>query len=164
MDPASIDIRVGTLSKAIPAVGGFAAVDASIAVLLRYVSHGRLFSAAMTPPDVGAALAAIEILEREPDRVARLQRNAACFRSALTRQGLDTFGSETAIVPVRVGDRRRALAAAAALLERGVYVNPIIPPGVPTGTERLRCCVTAGHSEADLEYAAAAIGEVVGTA
>jgi 8-amino-7-oxononanoate synthase len=161
LDPTSIDIRVATLSKAIPAVGGFAAVDPSIAALLRYVSPGRVFSAAMTPPDVGAALAGIEILEQEPERVGRLQRKAALFRSALTRRGLDTFRSETAIVPIRIGDRMRTLAAAAALLERGVYVNPIIPPGVPPGTERLRCFVTAGHREADLEYAAAAIGEVL---
>src|SRR5262249_46466916 len=76
LDPRSIDIRIGTLSKAIPAVGGFAAVDPTIAALLRYVSPGRVFSAAMTPPDVGAALAAIEILEQEPERVARVQHNA----------------------------------------------------------------------------------------
>jgi glycine C-acetyltransferase len=161
IDPGSIDIRIGSLSKAIPAVGGFAAVDASIAILLRYVSQGRVFSAAMTPPDAGAALAAIRILEREPERVRNLQRNAGVFRSALARRELDTFGSETAIVPVRVGDRMRTLTAAAALLDRGVYVNPIIVPGVRPGSERLRCLVTIGHSEDDLEYAAAAIGDVI---
>ncbi len=161
LDPTSIDIRVATLSKAIPAVGGFAAVDASIAILLRYVSSGRVFSAAMTPPDVGAALAGLDVVEREPERVARVQRNAHFFRSALMRDGLDTFASETAIVPIRVGDRLRTLRAAAALLERGVFVNAIIPPGVPAGEERLRCFVTAGHSESDLAYAAAAIAEVL---
>jgi len=162
IDPGSIDIRIGSLSKAIPAVGGFAAVDASIAILLRYVSQGRVFSAAMTPPDAGAALAAIQILEQEPERVRRLHRSAAVFRSALLRRDLHTFGSETAIVPVRVGNRMQTLVAASALLERGVYVNPIIAPGVRSGSERLRCLVTIGHSEDDLEYAAAAIGDVLG--
>jgi glycine C-acetyltransferase len=160
IDPESIDIRIGSLSKAIPASGGFAAVDASIAILLRYVSQGRAFSAAMTPPDAGAALAAIQILEQEPERIQHVQRNAAVFRSALARCNLDTFGSETAIVPVRVGDRMRTLAAASALLDRGVYVNPIIAPGVHSGSERLRCLVSTAHSEEDLEYAAAAIGDV----
>jgi 8-amino-7-oxononanoate synthase len=161
LDPAAIDIRIGTLSKAFSAVGGFAAVDASIAGVLRYASHASVHSAAMTPPDVGAAMGALEVLEQEPQRVARLQRNAALFRTGLARYGLDTMGSETAIVPVRIGDRTRTLVAAAALLERGVYVNAVIPPGVPPGAERLRCLVTAGHTEADLQYAAAAIGEVL---
>jgi glycine C-acetyltransferase len=162
IDPAAIDIRIGTLSKALSAVGGFAAVDASIAIVLRYASHASIHSAAMTPPDVGAALAAVDILEREPERVARLQHNAAFFREALARRGLDTFGSESAVIPVRVGERVRTLAAASALLERGVFVNAVIPPGVQPGTERLRCFVTVGHSESDLEYAAAAIGDVLG--
>jgi len=90
-----------------------------------------------------------------------LQRNAAFFREALVRRGLDTFGSETAVIPIRVGERIRTLAAAAALLERGVFVNAVIPPGVHPGTERLRCFVTVGHSEDDLEYSAASIGEVL---
>jgi len=161
IDPASIDIRIGTLSKALSAVGGFAAVHPSIAMVLRYGSHASIHSAAMTPADVGAALAAVEILEKEPERVARLQRNAAFFREALVRRGLDTFGSETAVIPIRVGERIRTLAAAAALLERGVFVNAVIPPGVHPGTERLRCFVTVGHTEDDLEYSAASIGEVL---
>jgi len=161
LDPATIDIRIGTLSKALSAVGGFAAVDASIAMVLRYASHASIHSAAMTPPDVGAALAAVEILEREPERVARVQRNATFFRAALARRGLDTFGSESAVIPIRVGERVRTLAAAAALLERGIFVNAVIPPGVHQGTERLRCFVTVGHSEEDLEYSAVSIGEVL---
>jgi len=161
IDPASIDIRIGTLSKALSAVGGFAAVHPSIAMVLRYGSHASIHSAAMTPADVGAALAAVKILEQEPERVSRLQRNAAFFRAALAQRGLDTFGSETAVIPIRVGERVRTLAAASALLERGVFVNAVIPPGVHPGTERLRCFVTVGHSEDDLEYSAASIGEVL---
>jgi len=163
LDPAMIDIRIGTLSKALSAVGGFAAVDASIAIVLRYASRASIHSAAMTPPDVGAALAAVDILEREPERVAKLRSNAAFFRSALARRCLDTFGSESAVIPIRVGERLRTLAAASALLERGVFVNAVIPPGVHPGTERLRCFVTVGHKESDLEYAAEAISDVLGT-
>lgn len=158
---SDIDIRIGTLSKAIPSVGGFAAVHSSVGVLLRYTSHARVFSAAMTPPDAAAALAGVEILQSEPWRVTRLQENAAMFRSLLTRQGLDIFASETAVIPVRVGNRLSTLNAARALLDRGVYVNPILSPGVPVGSERLRCFVTAAHSPADLEHAADVIADVV---
>lgn len=129
--------------------------------MLRYTSHARVFSAAITPPEAAAALAAIEIMEHEPERIARLQVNAAFLRAALSRRGLDTMGSETAIVPVWVGDRSTTLAAALALLERGVFVNPIVSPGVPRGTERLRCLVSAIHRESDLEDAAAAIHDVL---
>jgi len=161
LDPAAVDLRIGTLSKAIPAVGGFVASDPAIVAMLRYTSAARVFSAAMTPPDAAAALAAIDILDREPDRVARLQSNAALFRTALAVAGLDTMGSEAAIVPVLVGDREATLAAALALLARGVYVNAILPPGVPPGTERLRCFVTAAHREVDLKQAADAIAEIL---
>ena len=161
IDPRTIDIRIGTLSKALPSVGGFAAVHAHVGAILRYASHARVFSAAMTPPDAAAALAGLEILAREPERVARLQQNAALFRSRLAGHGLDSFGSETAVVPVRIADRLATLAIAHALLERGVYVNPILSPGVPVGSERLRCFVTAAHAEADLLQAADTIAEVV---
>lgn len=161
LDPREIDIRIGTLSKAIPSVGGFAAVHAHVGAILRYTSHARVFSAAMTPPDAAAALAGLEILEREPERVTRLHRNAALFRARLAEHGLDTFHSETAVVPVRVADRLATLATAHELLERGIYVNPILSPGVPVGSERLRCFVTASHSTADLLLAADTIAEVV---
>jgi glycine C-acetyltransferase len=161
LDPRAIDIRIGTLSKAIPSVGGFAAVPTSVGAILRYSSHARVFSAAMTPADAAAALAGIEILDREPERVTRLQRNAALFRARLTGHQLNTFGSESAVVPVRVGDRPATLQAAHALLERDVYVNAILSPGVPFGSERLRCFVTSGHSPSDLLLAADTIADVV---
>ena len=89
------------------------------------------------------------------------QHNAPLFRSRLAAHGLETFSSEAAVVPVRVADRLATLAIAHALLERGVYVNPILSPGVPVGSERLRCSVTTAHSEADLLHAADTIADVV---
>ena len=142
LDPELIDIRIGTLSKALPAVGA-------------------LYSAAMTPPDVAVAMAAMEILGSDADLVERLRRNASFFRDALQRRGLDILGSQTAIVPIRIGDSRATLDVAAALLKRGIFVNPVIYPAVPKGAERLRCFVMASHSTADLEYAAAGIEETV---
>lgn len=164
VDPRAIDIRIGSLSKAIPSIGGFAAVSATVGAILRYSSHARVFSAAMTPADAAAALAGVEILERESERVTRLQRNAAMFRARLADHGLDTFGSESAVVPVRLGDRLATLEAAHVLLQRGVYVNAILSPGVPPGSERLRCFVTSAHEPSDLRLAADTIAAVVGRA
>jgi 8-amino-7-oxononanoate synthase len=161
MDPDTIDIRIGTLSKAIPSVGGFAAVSPDVAVILRYGSHGTLFSAALTPLDAAAALAGVDILADEPERVSRLTRNAGLFRELLQREGLDTLGSQTAIVPVHVGDRWRTLEIGSELLRRGVFVNPVIYPGIRQGAERLRCFVSARHAEGDLRQAARLISDVM---
>jgi 7-keto-8-aminopelargonate synthetase-like enzyme len=161
VDPRAIDIRIGTLSKAIPSVGGFAAVHSSVGAILRYSSHARVFSAAMTPADAAAALMGVEILDSEPVRVTRLQRNASIFRARLLEHGLDTFGSESAVIPVRVGDRLATLDAARALLERGVYVNAILSPGVPAHSERLRCFVSSAHEASDLVFAADTIADVI---
>jgi len=161
IDPDAIDIRVGTLSKAIPAVGGFVATRPDVAMVLRYASHGTLYSAPVTPADVAACIAAIDIMQREPERVRALQEKAATFRAELSKRGLNTLGSQTAIVPIWTGNQDVTLAAAAALLRRGVYVNPVIHPGIRRGTERLRCFVMATHTGADLEYAADAIGSTL---
>lgn len=159
--PDLIDIRIGTLSKAAAAAGGFAAVDPAISALLRYTSHGRVFSAAMTPPDAAAALAAVKIMEAEPFRVARLRSNAEYFRSQLKGYGLKVPGGATAIVPVWVGERMTTLEAGLRLLEKGIFLNPVVAPGVPTGAERLRCLVSASHRESDLAVSARAIADVL---
>jgi glycine C-acetyltransferase len=161
VDPCRVDIRTGSLNKALPAAGGFVAADAAVILLLRYTSPGMTFSGALGAASALAAHAALDILEAEPQRVRGLQCNAEHFRRALESRGLDTMGSETPIVPVLIGDQERTLAVASALLERGVYVNAIIAPGVQRGRERLRCFVTADHCEADLDHAADTIAEVV---
>jgi 8-amino-7-oxononanoate synthase len=160
VDPDAIDIRIGTLSKTMAAAGGFAAVHPSVSVILRYASTGRVFSAAMTPPDVAAALAAVEIVQCEPRHVARLRANVAHFRAALHVRGLASLGTDAAIVPIPIGDSRSTLDAAKRLLARGVFVNPVIAPGVPAGAERLRCLVSALHATTDLDIAADAIKDV----
>ena len=161
LDGDAVDLRIGTLSKAIPAIGGFVAAQRDVVRLLRYTSSGSVFSAALTPADAAAATAALEVMESEPWRVTKLRDNAARFRHHLRSRGLEIMGSETPIVPVLIGDAWATLTASSALLARGVYVSPIIAPGVSAGTERLRCVVNADHSTADLDYAAEVIAEVV---
>lgn len=112
----------------------------------------------MAPPVAAAALAALEILEGEPERVARLNRNASLFLELLREGGLDTGASAGAgIVPVVTGSSIRAGRLAQALFERGINVPPILHPAVPERDARLRFFVTAGHSEAQLRDAAATV-------
>jgi 8-amino-7-oxononanoate synthase len=160
LDPTQIDIRIGTLSKALAAAGGFAAVHESIGAILRYASAGRVFSAAMTPADTAAALAALGILECEPRLVHRLRSNVMHFRAELSSRGIGTVDTAAAIVPLRVGSSPATLEAALRLLRRGLFLNAVIAPAVPAGTERLRCLVSAGHRADDLASAAEAIANV----
>ncbi len=153
----AIDIRIGTLSKALAAGGGFAAVRAETSVALRYGSAGRVFSAAMTPADTAAALAAVRIVESEPQHVDRLRDNARHFHSSLLDRGVDVLGNGSAIVPIAVNDQTTTLEAASSLLDQGYFVNPVVAPGVPLGKERLRCLVSALHRRTDLTAAAEAI-------
>ncbi len=155
----AIDIRIGTMSKALAASGGFAAVRSEVSALLRYGSAGRVFSAGMTPADTAAALASVEIVQQEPHHVDRLRRNVRRLRTGLAARGIEVLGDQTAIVPVPVNDQLRTLEAASTLLRLGFFVNPVIAPGVPVGTERLRCLVSALHDPSDLDAAADAIAE-----
>jgi 8-amino-7-oxononanoate synthase len=155
IDPRDVDIWMGTLSKSLVSCGGYIAGSG---VLIRHLKRrvpGFVFSVGMAPPVAAAALAALHILEAEPERVARLNRNTRLFRDVLHEGGLDTGGSiGAAIVPVITGSSIRAAKLTAALFARGINAPPILYPAVPEGSARLRFFVTAGHSEAQLRETA----------
>jgi 8-amino-7-oxononanoate synthase len=154
---AAADITVGTLSKAIPSVGGYAAGPELLIQHLRYNARPFVFSAALPGPQAAAALAAVRILIAEPERVAHTQRLAARLRTALTEAGLDTGHSESAVVPLIVGPSERAYALASACRREGIIAIPVATPAVPNGHARLRLAVTAVHSEADIDLAATSL-------
>ncbi|HXS48028.1 MAG TPA: aminotransferase class I/II-fold pyridoxal phosphate-dependent enzyme, partial [Solirubrobacterales bacterium] len=118
-----------------------------------------IFSTAPPPPALGAALAALELLEAQPERVGQLRANAATLRGALIAEGLAVGGSETQIVPLDVGDAVPTMELCERLLERGVFAQGIRPPTVPAGSSRLRFSVMATHSEEELREAAKQTGE-----
>jgi glycine C-acetyltransferase len=157
----AIDLRIGTLSKALSSMGGFVAAQPDVLRVLRYSSHGTMFSAALTPADAGAATQAVRLLLEEPERVSTLRHLSSVFRKALNDHGLLTMDSNTPIVPVFIGQRERTLATALALFERGIFVSPIVSPGVSIGAERIRCVVNAHHDETDLKSAAVNIASVL---
>jgi 8-amino-7-oxononanoate synthase len=149
-----IDILMGTLSKTIPSQGGFIAASAEIINYLRYSARGFIFSAAISPVSAAAALAAFEVIEQEGAvRRARLFANVSYFLARLREEGFNIGSTETAIIPVLLGNEATAFEMARYCHNQGVYVMPVGYPAVPKGAERLRMNVTCDHRQSDLDHA-----------
>jgi 7-keto-8-aminopelargonate synthetase-like enzyme len=152
-----VDVVIGTLSKALGSYGAFAACDRTIAEYLVNRARTLIYSTALPPPSVAAALAALRIVRGEPTIVERLRHNARLLRRELAAGGFDVRPNEMPIVPLVVGDARDAIALCEAGLHGGVFAQAIRPPTVPAGTSRLRVVTMAAHAEADLRSAAATL-------
>lgn len=156
-----IGIFTGTLGKAMgSAAGGFTTGPKPVVELLRQRSRTTLFSNSLPPAVAAASLEAFRMLMEDPSPVARLRKNAATFRARMTASGFQIPEGIHPIVPVIVGDTAKALAMSEALFARGVYVSGFGFPVVPQGHARLRCQISAVHSEADLDEAVLAFQEV----
>jgi len=153
IDAAEVDIWTGSLAKAIPSNGGFVATSEEVGVYLQHAAAPFIFSAALCPSAIAAVSATFSILKSEPERVARLKQNADFLRNGLRDLGFDIGLSETAIIPVIFGDEAPAALFAGALREHDIVVTPVLFPAVPQGAARLRICVTAAHTTADLQLA-----------
>lgn len=151
-----VHIQVGTLSKALASEGGFVAGSATLCQYLRQRARSFIFSTAAEPASVAAGLAAVRIIQREPERMQRLHANAAFLRQGLRALGYSVPDGETPVIPVLVGEAQAATALAQALEEAGAFAPAIRPPSVPPGTSRLRVTVMATHTHEDLEDALAA--------
>jgi 8-amino-7-oxononanoate synthase len=155
-----VDIVMGTMSKSLGSVGGFVAAPRGLVDVIAHNARALIFSAALPPAGVAAALTALEILEAEPERRERLWRNAQLMLEGLRARGFDTMGSVTPVVPIRVGDPLKTIEFTARLRERGIYVCPAIPPMVQAHLSRVRGHVTAAHDEEALRAALPVIEEV----
>jgi 8-amino-7-oxononanoate synthase len=155
IDPDAVDIWMGTLSKSLVSCGGYIAGKHELIDYLKLAAPGFVYSVGMAPPAAAAALAALRLLQREPERVRRLNDLAALFLRLVRAGGLDAGGSTgAAIVPVITGSSIRAGRLAQAMFERGVNVQPILYPAVPERAARLRFFLTAAHSEAQIRETA----------
>jgi glycine C-acetyltransferase len=151
---ARVDIVTGTLGKTLGgAMGGFVAAAQPIVDLLRQRARPYLFSNSLAPPVAAGALKALEIAIAADDRRARLAGHAERFRAGLARAGFSLPPGTTPIIPVMLGEARRAQAMAAALDQRGVFVAGFFFPVVPQGAARIRAQMSAALSEADVEFA-----------
>lgn len=155
-----VDIEIGTMSKAFGVVGGMVAGRQIITDWLRQRARPFLFSSAMTAPDVGACLAAVDVLENSTEQVDRLWRNADMLKSQLQRMGFNTGHSQTPIVPVMLGEAPLAQQFSRKLFEQGVFAMAIGFPTVPKGMARIRVMNSASHSQSDLEFALDAFEKV----
>jgi glycine C-acetyltransferase len=148
-----VDVKMGTLSKTIPSVGGYIAGDGELVHYLKHASRPFIFSAALPPAAVAAAKAALEVIEDEPERVRTVQSNMERFLKSLRARGFDTLNSETPIVPIICGTEERAWEMARLSQEEDIFVLPVVAPAVPDGTSRLRANVTAAHTIEEINYA-----------
>jgi 8-amino-7-oxononanoate synthase len=155
-----VDLVMGTFSKALAGVGGFVVGDRKIINWVKHLARSMIFSAAPPPASVASVLKAVEILEREPERRARLWENTRYMKRELNTLGFDTLASETPVIPLLVGDDMVAFEMTIKLQERGVFVNPVISPAVPPEMALLRTSYMATHSREQLDTALEAIAAV----
>ncbi len=149
----AIDIKMGTLSKTIPSVGGYVAGKKEVISYLRHASRAYIFSAALPPAQAAAANEAFKIILEEPWRIDKLNHNTRQFITGLQKAGFDTMQTETAIVPVLCGPDEKAFALTRAAQEQGLFVLPVISPAVPVGQARLRATITAAHESDEIHHA-----------
>jgi glycine C-acetyltransferase len=154
-----IDIKMGTLSKTIPSVGGYVASKRELVTYLQNWSRAYMFSAALPPAQAAAANEAFKVILDEPWRIERLNVNTNQFIGGLKSMGFDTMLTETAIVPVLCGEDDVAFAMTREAQHNDVFVLPVASPAVPQGLARLRATVTAAHEPSEIERAMDVIGE-----
>jgi len=148
-----VDVQVGTLSKAIGVLGGYVAGSRTLIEFLYHRARPFLFSTSHPPAVAAACLAAIDVLESEPQLIARLWENTRFFKAGLAALGFDTGASDSPITPVIVGDAALAMQLSDRLFEKGVFAQGIGFPTVPRGKARVRTIVTATHTRNELQFA-----------
>jgi len=147
-----VDLTMGTFSKTFASLGGFVVGDAKVINYIKHHSAALIFSASPTPASVAAAMKALEILEREPERVDKLIANAEKIRRGLSEAGFNVIEGRTGIVPVIVGNDEIAFKMWKMLYDSGVFVNVFISPGVPQGRQMMRTSYMATHEDEHLDY------------
>jgi 8-amino-7-oxononanoate synthase len=154
INPADVELLMGTLSKSFASCGGYIAGSRALIEYLKYTAPGFVYSVGMSPPNVAAALAAIRVLKKEPERVQRLHELSRLFLLLARERGLNTgtVSSESPVIPVIVGDSLRALSLSQALRRQGIDVMPMVYPAVPYDSARLRFFVNCIHTPEQIRF------------
>ncbi len=156
-----VDIYMGTFSKSLASLGGYMAASKEVIDYVMHTSRPYIFSASITPASVACALQSLKILEEEPQRVKALGEISAYMREGLKKLGVKIIDAVTPIIPIYVYEDEKAFVACKLLLERGVYVNPVVSPATPKGMALLRTSYTATHTKEQMDRAMIAIKEVL---
>ncbi|MBQ0099468.1 MAG: pyridoxal phosphate-dependent aminotransferase family protein [Firmicutes bacterium] len=156
-----VDIYMGTFSKSLASLGGYMASTKKVCEFVRHSSRPFIFSASITPSSVAVARESLKIIKEHPERKERLLEVSSYMRNKLKAYGVKIIESNTPIIPIYVYEDEKAFLACKLLLERGVYVNPVVSPATPKGKALLRTSYTATHKFEDLDYASKQIYEVL---
>jgi 8-amino-7-oxononanoate synthase len=160
VDAREVDIWMGTLSKTFGSCGGYIAGTHALIEYLKYTSPGFVYSVGLPPSNAAAALAALRLLENEPERVAAVQHNSRFFLAEARKRGLNTgLSNNTPVVPVVIGNSLHALKLSHELFKRGINVQPILYPAVEEAATRLRFFITSMHSEEQIIRTIDAVAE-----
>lgn len=159
--PASqVDLWMGTLSKSFASCGGYIAGSRAVVEYLKYTAPGFIYSVGMSPANAAAALAALQLLQQEPERVARLQQRSRLFLTLAQQRGLNTGSSlQSPVIPIIVGEPYKAVQLSHALFSRGITVQPMVYPSVPYNAARLRFFISCLHTEPQIRKTVEAIAE-----
>jgi 8-amino-7-oxononanoate synthase len=155
-----VDLIMGTFSKSFASLGGFIAGDADVIDFIKYHARALIFSASITPASTAAAMAALEVMQEEPERIARVNQIGERMREEYRKLGFDVGVSETPVVPIIIGDDIPTVLAWKTLFDAGVYTNPVVPPGVPPESSRLRTSYMATHTDEQLDRVVAAFADL----
>ncbi len=150
-----VDLIMGTFSKSLASIGGFIAGDTQVIQHIKHNARSLIFSASMPPASIASALAALKVIEEEPERIERLWSNTHYMMAQLKECGFNTGKSATPIIPVYICDNQRTFTMAQRLLEEGVFVNPIMSPAVPAASSLIRLSLMADHTHAQIDEAIA---------
>ncbi|MDA0871351.1 MAG: pyridoxal phosphate-dependent aminotransferase family protein [Firmicutes bacterium] len=158
-----VDVVMGTFSKSLASLGGYVASSNRVINFIRHNSRPYIFSAAIPPANTAAALAALKILKKEPQRVKNLRDITNYMRQALKKHGVEykETNDQTPIIPIYTYLPKRTMVACNMLFERGVYVNPVLPPATPMGECLIRTSYTATHTKKQIDYSVGIIAEVL---
>jgi 8-amino-7-oxononanoate synthase len=146
-----VDLIMSTFSKSFASLGGFIAGDEDIIHYIKHHARALIFSASMPPANTAAALAALQVMREEPERIERLNLIGARMRKELRQLGFNIGNTETPIIPIIIGDDMRTIFTWKALFDNGVFVNPVIAPAVPEGHQLLRTSYMATHTDEQLD-------------
>ncbi|WP_426559865.1 aminotransferase class I/II-fold pyridoxal phosphate-dependent enzyme [Dapis sp. BLCC M172] len=160
INPNNVDLWMGTLSKSFASCGGYIAGSKALVEYLKYTSPGFVYSVGISPPDTASVLAAIRLLRREPERVARLQEMSRLFLECARERGLNTgMSKDSPVIPIIVGESIKSVMLSQNLFKRGINVPFMFYPSVPHNAARLRFFITCNHTEEQIRFTIDALAE-----
>jgi 7-keto-8-aminopelargonate synthetase-like enzyme len=146
-----VDLIMGTFSKSFASIGGYIAGDKEVIHYIKHNARSLIFSASIPGPNAAAALAALNVMKKEPERIERVNQIADKMRREYKNIGFDIGNSVTPVIPIIIGDDILTMKTWKALIDNGVFVNPIVSPATPPGRQLLRTSYMATHTDEQLE-------------